>query len=173
MPGLQEGLFAKSVIYMCAHGPTGAMGIVVNQKMPGAGFRALASQLSLPETPLGPDPEVHFGGPVETARGFVLHSADFMREDTVRVGNEICITATMDILRAITEGRGPRRSLFALGYAGWGPGQLEREMMGNAWLTAPATDELVFGPDISRTWDRALAALRIESSALSFEAGHA
>lgn len=173
MPTLHEGLFTKSVIYVCAHSDAGAMGIVINQRLPDIEFRELLSQLHLPRSQVVVEPVVHFGGPVETGRGFVLHSMDFMREDTVRINDTLCITGTVDILRAMAEGRGPHRSIFALGYAGWGPGQLEAEMHANAWLTVPADEDIVFSPELPRKWEKSLRKLGIEPLSLSAETGHA
>lgn len=173
MPGQADGFFYKSVVYVCAHSEAGAMGIVINQRLQDVAFKELLSQLKLPKSQLMIEPIVHCGGPVETGRGFVLHSTDFMREDTLRIADTMCITGTIDILRAIAEGKGPVRSIFALGYAGWGPGQLEAEMQANAWLTASADDELIFATDLSRKWDKALALLGIDPVLLSAESGHA
>jgi putative transcriptional regulator len=173
MPGLQTDGFYRSVIYLCAHSPAGAMGIVINQKLPEINFKDLLVQLSLPHSEVRMDPVVHFGGPVESGRGFVLHSTDFVREDTVCINNNIGITGTVDILRAISEGAGPQRSIFALGYAGWGPGQLDAEMQANNWLTVPADDELIFNTDLSCKWEKALLKMGITPAALSFEAGRA
>lgn len=173
MPNMQDGLFTRSVIYMCAHSEAGAMGIVVNQRLPDVGFGELLSQLKLPQSQLLVEPVVHFGGPVETGRGFVLHSTDFMREDTVRINDEMCITGTIDILQAIAEGTGPAQSIFALGYAGWSAGQLEAEIQTNSWLTAPADNEIIFGTDLNRKWEKSLSRLGIEPLTLSADAGHA
>ena len=119
------------------------------------------------------EPVVHFGGPVETGRGFVLHSTDFIREDTVRITDTLCITGTVDILQAIAEGRGPTRSIFALGYAGWSAGQLESEIQSNSWLTIPADDDLIFGTPLDDKWGKALSRMGINAHALSATAGHA
>ncbi len=173
MPGLQGDAFFRSVVYLCAHSPAGAMGIVINQRLPEVRFRDLLGQLLLPSSEMKVDPVVHFGGPVESGRGFVLHSTDFMREDTVCINNHIGITGTIDILRAISEGTGPRKSIFALGYAGWGPGQLDAEIQANSWLTVPADDELIFNTDLSGKWEKAMLKIGITPAALSFEAGHA
>jgi putative transcriptional regulator len=173
MPGLQGDAFAKSVVYLCAHSPAGAMGIVINQKMPEVRFNDLLAQLNLPRSELRLEPVVHFGGPVETGRGFVLHSTDFMRADTVRINDDIGVTGTVEILRAISEGHGPRRNIFALGYAGWGPGQLDAEMQANAWLTVPADPDLVFDEDLSGKWEKAMHKVGATPATLSFEAGHA
>ena len=173
MPSLRGDTFAKSVIYVCTHSPAGAMGIVINRLVPEVKFSDLLSQLHLPISGIKVNPMVHFGGPVESGRGFVLHSTDFMREDTVCVNNHIGITGTVDILRAISEGEGPRKSIFALGYAGWGPGQLDAEMQANNWLTVPADDELLFDDSLPAKWEKALLKIGVTPAALSFEAGHA
>jgi putative transcriptional regulator len=119
------------------------------------------------------EPVVHFGGPVDTGRGFVLHSDDFMRDDTVRINEHMCITGTVDILKAMAEGRGPHKSIFALGYAGWGPGQLETEIQSNSWLTVSADDDVVFSTDLGLKWEKALSRLGVNPYALSMEAGRA
>lgn len=173
MPSLLDGFFHKSVVYLCAHSPAGAMGIVINQKLPDVEFSDLLSQLKLPRPQAIREPVVHFGGPVETGRGFVLHSNDFMREDTVRIHDNICITGTIDILSAIAEGRGPVKSIFALGYSGWGPGQLEAELQANSWLTIPADDELIFNTDLGLKWEKSLSRLGIHPAMLSNEVGRA
>ena len=171
MPQLADGFFNRSVIYVCAHSAEGAMGIVINQPMPDIAFSELLEQLHLPQSAAAPT--VHFGGPVETGRGFVLHSTDFCREDTVRLTEDLSLTGTIDILRAISEGRGPSRAIFALGYAGWGPGQLEAELQANSWLTVPADDDLIFDPDLPHKWALALDRLGVSPLALSLHGGTA
>ncbi len=173
MPTLQDGFFTKSVIYICAHSPAGAMGIVINQRLPDVGFRELLGQLKLPYTKLAVEPVVHFGGPVESGRGFVLHSTDFMRDDTVRINDHTCITGTVDILRAMAEGKGPSKSLFALGYAGWGAGQLEMEMQENSWLVVPADDEVLYRMPLDEKWAAAFSRIGVDPLTLAPEAGHA
>lgn len=173
MPRLNDGFFTRSVVYLCAHSDAGAMGIVINQKLPDVQFGDLLSQLHLPKSQLVVEPVVHFGGPVEAGRGFVLHSTDFMREDTVRVNDSMCITGTIDILRAMAEGKGPQRSIFALGYAGWGAGQLEAEIQANSWLTVAADEEIIFNADLSKKWEMAFARLGINPMMLSEDVGHA
>ena len=172
-PVLCSDLFNKSVIYVCTHSPAGAMGIVINQRVPELHFRDLLEQLKLPQSGIRVEPVIHFGGPVEQGRGFVLHSTDFMHADTIRLNRAIGITGTVDILRAISEGEGPERSLFALGYVGWGPGQLDAEIAANNWLTVPADDDLVFRDDLADKWGHAMAKIGVDPAALSFEAGHA
>ena len=173
MPNMADTRFTRTVIYICSHGPTGAMGLVLNRLFGEASFDALLSQLDIDISIGMTDAQVHFGGPVETGRGFILHSTDYLREGTVRIDDNIALTATLDILRAIASGSGPERIMIALGYTGWGPGQLDAEIKANGWLTAPANDTLVFDRDLESKWDRALASIGISPMLLSIEAGHA
>jgi putative transcriptional regulator len=173
MPQMQDHRFQRSVIYLCAHNDEGAMGLVVNKLIGTLTLAELLEQLSIPHEGVQGAPRVHFGGPVESGRGFVLHSADYVEEGSLVVGNELALTATLDILRAIGRGEGPRQSLLALGYAGWGPGQLDHELQQNGWLHAPSDEEIVFGRDLERKWTQALAKLGVDLTVLSGEAGHA
>ena len=173
MPGMSDPRFVRTVIYMCAHSDEGAMGLVINKPMPSITFVELLEQLGIDCESAADDDKVHFGGPVEAGRGFVLHSDDFRHEGTMVVDNGIALSATIDVLRAIAEGAGPRHHLLALGYAGWGPGQLDAEIQANGWLHAPADDELVFDRDLSSKWERAIAKLGISPAMLSGDAGHA
>jgi len=173
MPGVRDPRFEKSVIYMCAHSPEGAMGLVVNKPFEAITFPDLLEQLGI-EPFAGPNSiVVHFGGPVEQARGFVLHSSDYIREATLVVDEDVALTATLDILRAIADGFGPSRCLLALGYAGWGPGQLDDEIMHNGWLNVAADDELIFGEDLGVKWEGAFRKVGIDPAMLSDAAGHA
>ena len=174
MPQMVDPRFARSVVYVCAHsGDEGAMGLVVNKPMPSVTMDELLTHLNLEPSRLNPTSPVHFGGPVEPGRGFVLHTADYREDATLVVSDEFAITATLDILRAIGRGEGPRRSLLALGYAGWAPGQLDAEMQANGWLSVTADSDLVFDQDFDAKWQRALAKLGIDLTLLSTEAGHA
>lgn len=173
MPTMLDPRFEKSVIYLCAHNEDGAMGLVVNQVFDALTFPELLERLDIDAGPEGEEIRVHTGGPVETGRGFVLHSTDYHGEGTLVVADDIALTASLDILRAIAAGEGPRRKLLALGYSGWGPGQLDSEIQANGWLHAPAAGELVFSGDPSRVWNAALGLLGIDASMLSGEAGHA
>ena len=173
MPQMLDERFAKTVIYMCAHTEDGAMGLVVNKVMGNVDFPDLLNQLNLTPSPTGEDIRVHFGGPVESGRGFVLHSADYVQDATLIIDEAIAMTATTDILRDISEGDGPRNSLLALGYAGWGPGQLDTEIQANGWLSVPADYELVFNTDRKSVWQGALEKLGIDVSMLSGNSGHA
>ncbi len=174
MPGMGDPRFQKAVIYVCAHSDQGAMGLVVNKPMPSIDFAELLEQLDVEhEGAAVADLKVHFGGPVESGRGFVLHSTDFVDEGTMLVDQEVGLTATLDILRAIASGKGPDRHILALGYAGWGPGQLDTEITDNGWLFAPADQAILFDPDMSTKWERAISKLGINPAMLSAEAGHA
>jgi putative transcriptional regulator len=173
MPQMLDERFAKSVIYLCAHTEDGAMGLVVNKLLENIDFPDLLDQLDLSPAPGGDDIRVHFGGPVESGRGFVLHTSDYVQDATMVIDDQIAMTATTDILRDIAEGDGPRNSLLALGYAGWGPGQLDTEIQANGWLSVAADDTLVFGTDPDTMWKGALAKMGIDVSMLSGDAGHA
>lgn len=173
MPGMRDPRFAGTVIYLCAHSPDGAMGLVINRTLDEVSFPDLLQQLKI-EPPGKVDPiRVHFGGPVESGRGFVLHSSDYGHESTLKVDQDIGLTATLDILRDIAQGRGPKRKLFALGYAGWGPGQLDGEIHANGWLTVAADDELIFAEDLDQVWDKAVAKIGVDPRFLTNEAGRA
>ena len=173
MPGMKDPRFAKTVIYMCAHSADGAMGLVVNRELQSLTFPDMLQQLNIEAPDTQPEIRVHFGGPVESGRGFVLHSADYVRDATLVVDSRIALTATVDILKAIARGSGPNHSLLALGYAGWGAGQLDNEMKANGWLHVEADPELVFDADLDGKWDRAMAKLGIDPLMLSDTAGHA
>lgn len=173
MPSMTDPRFERSVIYMCIHNEDGAMGLVLNKLMDSLTFGELLEQLNINTNRADDNLRIHFGGPVETGRGFVLHSSDYSREGTVLMENGVGLTATVDILRDIAEGHGPRESMLALGYAGWGPGQLDDEIHQNAWLNVPADEELVFDDLLDSKWERSIAKLGIDLSLLSGDAGHA
>jgi len=180
-PSLRDGVFTRSVVYMCAHRGDGAMGIVVNQRASDVRFSKLLVQLEIVKEPdairLPPKVDeirVLRGGPVDTGRGFVLHSDDYTSNDsTVAIDGGVCLTATLDILRAIAQGEGPRKAVLALGCAGWAAGQLESEILANAWLVGPADPALLFGDDFAGKYDHALGLLGARAAHLSSEAGHA
>ncbi|MEM0936867.1 MAG: YqgE/AlgH family protein [Pseudomonadota bacterium] len=174
MPGMGDTPFERSVIYLCAHSDEGAMGLVVNHVVSDLSFRELLSQLEIEASAPMPGVRVHMGGPVEHGRGFVLHSGDYREgEATLRVNDAFAMTATLDILEDIARGEGPEHLLMALGYAGWGPGQLEGELARNAWLTCTASSEIVFETDAEAKWERALATLGIDPLLLSAASGRA
>jgi putative transcriptional regulator len=166
--------FARSVIYLCSHSEdAGAMGLVINKLHNSLTMGELFAQLDISPSRVVNSRPVHFGGPVEAGRGFVLHTSDYSEDATLVVDGDIAITATLEILRAIGKGQGPRHSLFALGYAGWAPGQLDAEIQANGWLSVAADNDIVFASDHDEKWRRALAKLGIDLSMLSTDAGHA
>ncbi|MGB6964263.1 MAG: YqgE/AlgH family protein [Xanthobacteraceae bacterium] len=181
MPAMLDDRFARSVIYVCAHSSEGAMGVVVNHPAPNINFSDLLVKLNvIPSADAIRLPtrtgvvKVMRGGPVETERGFVLHSADFFIENSaLPIDDGICLTATIDILKAIARGDGPESAILALGYAGWAPGQLENEIQGNGWLHCAADSDLIFGTDIGGKYEMALKKIGIDPGMLSSEAGHA
>jgi putative transcriptional regulator len=181
MPGMLDERFARTVIYVCAHSPEGAMGIVVNRPASDLSMPDLLVQLDIIPADdairlskkVGHIP-VLMGGPVETSRGFVLHSPDFfIQESTLPIDDGICLTATVDILRAIAKGEGPKSAVLALGYAGWSAGQLESEIQANGWLNCPADPSLVFNAAVDTKYDEALRAIGVDPGMLSGTAGRA
>jgi len=173
MPGMQDTRFEKTVIYLCAHNADGAMGLVVNRVLESLSFPDMLEQLGIEASGSEGQINVHFGGPVESGRGFVLHSRDYLKDATMVVDQDVALTATVDILKAMAGGDGPMKSMLALGYSGWGPGQLDSEIMGNGWLHVDADNDLVFGDDLGAKWDRAMGKIGIDPRMLSGEAGHA
>jgi putative transcriptional regulator len=173
MPTLEDPRFAQSVIYVCAHTPEGAMGLVLNRPLERPRFDDLLRQLEVAPVPPARRINLCSGGPMDNARGFVLHTADWTGEGSLRVSDELALTASLDVLKAIAEGHGPREGLLALGYAGWGPGQLDAEIQQNAWLSVPADETIVFDEEHETKWRRALAKLHIDPLLLSGAAGHA
>lgn len=187
MPGMTDPRFERTVIFVCAHSEDGAMGFILNRPQP-LRFSELVENLDLDShkrrsgsnksrkvgvSDCARDFPIQLGGPVDTGRGFVLHSDDYMSESTMPVNDDLCLTATVDILRAIKDGQGPERGIMLLGYAGWGPGQLEQEMAANAWLSCPARDDIVFDLDHSAKYNRVLAHMGVTPAMLSTETGHA
>lgn len=186
MPGMDDERFERTVIFVCAHSQDGAMGFILNRPQP-VQFQELLDNLDIEKG--GGDKEhdsltnavgdrardfpIQLGGPVDSGRGFVLHSDDYMSESTMPVNDDLCLTATVDILRAIKEGRGPKRGIMLLGYAGWAAGQLESEIAANTWLSCPGQDDIVFDQDHSGKYDRVLAHMGIHPAMLSNQSGHA
>nr|WP_155976300.1 YqgE/AlgH family protein [Novispirillum itersonii] len=173
MPGLIDSHFSRTVIYLCAHTAEGAMGLVINRPIVQVTFNDVLEQIGVEPNPDCDDIRVHFGGPVETGRGFVLHTTDFRQPATMAVDDAIALTATTDVLKAIAGGYGPRASLLVLGYAGWNAGQLDAEIKDNAWLTVDADEDLLFGPYAEHKWEQAIHKLGIDPAMLSDAAGHA
>lgn len=181
MPGMSDPRFDRSVIYICSHGEEGAMGLIINSPTENIDFPGLLDQLEVKYNPdlllrndiPGKEVILHNGGPVEIGRGFILHSADYVQESTLIVSETVALTATMDILSSIAEGHGPENFLVALGYTGWGKGQLEEEINRNSWLNIEADDELLFHTDMDLLWPRAMAKLGVDITMLSTMAGNA
>lgn len=173
MPTLTDPNFAQTVILICAHGAEGAMGIILNRPLERPSFEGLLQQLDIAPRPPERDIRLCAGGPVENVRGFVVHTLDWMADGTLRVDDGLGLTTSLDILKAVAQGQGPRECLLALGYAGWGPGQLETEFGQNSWLTVPADEALVFEGDNETRWRRAMQKLHVDPALLSPDAGHA
>ena len=173
MPAMADPRFSHSVIYVCAHSPEGAMGLVVNRPLARPDFEQLLLQLKIAPVPPARRIRLYEGGPVDNGRGFVLHTTDWTSEGSMEVDGKLALTASLDVLQVIAGGGGPREGLLALGYAGWGPGQLDDEIQQNAWLSAQADEGLVFDGAHDTKWRRALALLKIDPLLLSGTAGHA
>jgi putative transcriptional regulator len=177
MPGMGDSRFHKAVIFMCAHDENGAMGLVINHVLPGVDLAQLLAQLNIEVDNAAEERSAQIpvmsGGPVESARGFVLHGNDFAQGDTIRIDNHLSVTGTIDALRAIAGGEGPQRMLFILGYSGWGAGQLDREIQDNAWLVADADPEIVLSLRPEEKWDKAAARIGVDPAMLSGAAGRA
>jgi putative transcriptional regulator len=172
MPGIGDPRFEKAVIAMCVHDENGALGIGLGRIVPRIGFHDLLGQLDIPPG-AAPDVPIHLGGPVEPQRGFLLHSPDWGGDESIQVGDRWTLTATLDILRAIAEGRGPTRWIAALGYAGWGPGQLEQELCGNGWFATPGDEALLYECDVNSRWATAFRSAGIDPRLLTADFGTA
>lgn len=173
MPGMEDARFAQSVLLVCAHTDEGAMGIVLNRPLSKPTFESLLQQLEVQPTPPARQIRLCEGGPVDHGRGFVLHTSDWTGDGSLQVAGDLALTASLDVLQVIASGGGPRDGLLALGYASWGPGQLDREMQANVWLSAPAAHDVLFDAEYDTKWRRALALLRVSPGMLSGAAGHA
>ncbi|MEE8516696.1 MAG: YqgE/AlgH family protein [Alphaproteobacteria bacterium] len=173
MPHMGDPRFARSIIYICAHTSDGAMGLVINRQIDSITFTDLLKQLNIETADIDNRIQVMFGGPVEVGRGFVLHTSDYVEKSTLLVDEDVALTATLDVLRDIAAGSGPRRNLLALGYAGWGPGQLDAEFEANGWLNLAADEDLVFDKNLDTKWERALDKLGVDLTNLSGQSGHA
>jgi putative transcriptional regulator len=173
MPLMDTPHFTQAVIYLCAHTAEGAMGIVLNRPLSRPSFDDLLEQLEVLPAPPVRRIELFRGGPVDSARGFVLHTSDWTGDGSLMVDDQVALTASLDVLKAIADGGGPAHGFLALGYAGWGPGQLDQEMQDNAWLSAPASLDILFDRDHETKWRRAMATLKVDPVLLSGSAGHA
>ncbi len=177
MPTMGDQRFARAVIYVCSHSSDGAMGLVINKGLPTVDPAELMDQLGIDESERPSSLRIQFGGPVESGRGFVLHTTDFVEEGTLVVDESkdggVAMTATLDILRAIAKGEGPNRHILVLGYAGWGPGQLDGEIQENGWLSVLPDQAILFDEDLSTKWERSIAKLGFSPHMLSTDSGHA
>ncbi|MCF6216000.1 MAG: YqgE/AlgH family protein [Emcibacter sp.] len=181
MPGMTDPRFDRSVIYICSHSEEGAMGLVINSVATSIDFPNLLDQLAVDYDPemlaknetSGVGVTLYAGGPVEIGRGFILHSADYIQESTLIISETVALTATVDILAAISTGEGPKNFMVALGYTGWGKGQLEEEIKRNSWLNVEADEVLLFRTDLDLKWPRAMAKLGIDITMLSSSSGNA
>ncbi len=173
MPTMADPRFSHSVVFICTHNETGAMGLVINRLYGAVDMRGLLEQLAINVTEQTPDVPIYFGGPVETGRGFILHTDDVVLDTSMRLEHDVALTATLDILKAIAENRGPARYLVSLGYSGWGPGQIEQEIQAGGWLTSTADPDILFDNDNESKWERAIGKLGFSPWVLSTEMGHA
>ena len=175
MPTMADPRFKRSVVCICAHNEDGAIGIIINKIIESLSFSKIIKQLKLKKNMTKNDHKNHiyFGGPVETERGFILHSADYSSENSTFINSEISMTASTEILQALIDGNGPDKSIVALGYAGWGPGQLDTEIQSNAWLSVESDLELVFSAKTAEKWDMALEKIGVNPALLSTESGRA
>ncbi|MBR73011.1 MAG: hypothetical protein CMM30_08755 [Rhodospirillaceae bacterium] len=172
-PHMTDKRFSKSVIYICAHDKYGAMGIVVNKPLENVEFNEVLDQLGIDNTTENNPISVYLGGPVEPNRGFVLHTSDYMHESTLIINNIFAVTSSLDIMKDICKGRGPKHSILAIGYAGWGNGQLDQEILTNGWLIAPADTNLVFETKNNMKWDLSAQNIGINIEKLSGDLGQA
>lgn len=173
MPHMQDPRFEKVVIYICGHDSNGAMGLVVNKHLGDLTLKGLLDYLHLPQESIKKDFPIYFGGPVDTGRGFVLHSDDFSHPGTVSLANHISLTATVDVLQSIAEGNGPKDCLLAMGYIGWGPGQLDSELHSNRWIQLESDPEILFHTPIEKKWEVAITRLGVAPEAFSEDFGQA
>jgi putative transcriptional regulator len=173
LPGMPDPRFERSVILMCAHSSEGAMGLIVNKPVDGMPLSHLLGKLGIKVTANRVDTPVLFGGPVETERGLILHSSEYGGTQSTRVTQEVSLTGTIDVLHAIAQGRGPHQAMFALGYAGWGPGQIEEEIRHNSWVHCDFDNAILFDLESDAKWAAALRKLGIDLSGLSSQAGRA
>jgi putative transcriptional regulator len=172
-PVVQESCFARSVIYMCAHNEAGAMGMIINYPVESVDIKEIFSQLAIDGNPLGRTFPIHFGGPVESNRGFVLHSDEYATEGSLIRQDGIAVTASVSVLKELAQGNGPAQGMLVLGYAGWSPGQLESEIETGSWIVVPASKQLVFETDNETKWNVAVSSLGFDMGHYSTVVGHA
>lgn len=173
MPYLQDQQFHHSVIYICGHDESGAMGLIINKQLTSVSFKDLLDQIKIEHDLSGPDGPIYYGGPVEVGRGFVLHTIDYLADASVTINNNFALTATLEVLRAISQCHGPRNALVALGYVGWAAGQLETEIQNNGWLVIEAHEDIIFDKNHESIWQNAMASIGVNPSYIMTEMGHA
>ena len=173
MPSQQDERFYKTVIYMCAHSSEGAMGIIINKKIDYDLYPDLLEQLGI-DKPLGNKKlYIRYGGPVETGRGFVLHSDEVIQKETLSIEKGVALTSTSEFFEDLSKGKGPKNSILALGYAGWSPGQIEKEILANSWMTLSTDSNFIFDEEVNNKWSNAFNLLGVDPSKLSNHSGTA
>jgi putative transcriptional regulator len=172
-PLLSDSCFERSVIYICMHDESGAMGVIVNHLLGNLKCSDLVGQVDLMPSAIQVNAPIYFGGPVESSRGFILHTNDYYCNETTQLSNDISITSNIDTLKQITSGTGPKKSIIALGHAGWAAGQLEKEVMLNSWINVPASENLIFNMDNKKKWNESAMSLGVNLNQYSTIAGHA
>lgn len=173
MPFLPDPRFSQSVIYICGHDDTGAMGLIINKPLLTVTFKELIEQMDIPVMADTPNFPVHYGGPIEIGRGFVLHTTDYLTETSVIINGDFALTATLEVLRAMSNNRGPVQGLLALGYVGWSEMQVEKEIQDNGWIVIDADPELVFNQDFDEMWRLAMSSIGVNPDIISLDIGHA
>ena len=173
MPSLEDERFYKTVIYICAHSSEGTMGIIINKKIDYDLYPDLLEQLGIDKPLSGKKLYIRYGGPVETGRGFVLHSDEVIQKETLSIGKGVALTSNVEFFEDLSKGKGPENSIFALGYAGWGPGQIEKEILANSWMTLSAYSKFLFDEEVSNKWNKAYNLLGIDPNKLSQFSGRA
>ena len=173
MPFLEDERFYKTVIYMCAHSSEGSMGIIINKKIDYDLYPDLLQQLGIDKPLNNKNLFIRYGGPVESGRGFVLHSDDMVRKETLSIDKGVALTSTAEFFDDLSKGKGPKKSILALGYAGWQPGQLEYEILQNSWMSLSVDNSFLFDDEVSRKWSQAYKIMGIDPSSLSFQSGRA
>ena len=173
MPSLQDERFFKTVIYLCAHSKDGAMGIIINKKIDYDLYPDLLEQLGIDKPLDNKKLFVRYGGPVESGRGFILHSDEIIQKESLTIDSGIALTSTAEFFENLSKGKGPKNSIFALGYAGWGAGQLEKEIIANSWMTLSTDSKFLFDEEVNNKWSQAYNLLGIDPNKLSHHSGNA
>jgi len=173
MPSLQDERFFKTVIYMCAHSSEGSMGIIINKKIDYDLYPDLLEQLGIDKPLDNKKLFIRYGGPIESGRGFVLHSDDILRQETLNIDKGVALTSTSEFFDDLAKGKGPKNSILALGYAGWGPGQLENEIIQNSWISLSVDTSFLFDEEVSHKWSQAYKIMGVDPNNLSFQSGRA